>query len=454
MRSVLGYLGVLLQIMAVFSLIPGIAALIWNEFAYAFYTMSLVFVFLGIILEKYFGTKDELTISDGLKLTAISFVVVPVIATIPYLTLLKNSITFTDALFESISGFTTTGLTVFDDPSTLPKSLLLWRSVTQWIGGIGIVVVFLGFLRNTSTSALNIFSAQNIEKKVGYDIIRLARRIFQIYLMLTFTGFLLFFIASKSVFTSINYALTSISTGGFQVGAQFPSSHGMMLVAIIMMIAGATSFLLHDELLRRRIKNVIKSVPFMGMISYLTVFVLYSFINTGSLEFSVFQVVSALTTTGYQVVDLASLPLHLFFILLIGMIIGGNTNSTAGGIKTERACLSLASIPWMVKKLSSPRRAVIPLKLGKKVVSDEEAKLAFVFIGAYFIFGVASAFFIASFGVGFEHALFQSFSAIGTVGLSTQSLASYPFLAKLNLMVLMLMGRLEIFPLLILLKRE
>ncbi len=454
MKNVFVYLGMLLQLVSVFPLIPGVFALIHGEFGYAFYTTSLLYIFLGVILEKYFGKGgyEDLSFSDALKLTALSFIIIPIIGAIPYRIMTNMSVI--DSIFESISGFTTTGLTVINDPSTLPKSLLLWRSMTQWIGGIGIVIVFLGIIREVSTSTLNIFSAQNIEKKLGYDILSLSRRIFHLYILLTAFGVVLFFLSSRNIFLAVNYALTSISTGGFQPVKSFPTDPPMLLSAIVMMLAGSISFLLLEDIFRGKIRKAITSPQITWMSVFLSALAAYTFFKTKNVILSTFQIVSALTTTGYQIANFPAIPEVVFFVFILAMIIGGNTNSTAGGIKTERAGLVFSCIRWSVKRASLPRRAIIPVRFGKRVVGDEELKLALIFITTYLAFGTLASFVISLDNVPFRHALFQSFSAIGTVGLSSESIAGYGLLSKLTLMVLMLFGRLEIFPLLVLMIKD
>ncbi len=451
-RNVLSHMGILLEIAAVFSLVPLVFAFTYGEDAYPFFIMTICFLFTGLILEKSFP-RLELTVLEGIKLTALSFFTLSLIGSLPYLYFVGREMGILNCLFESVSGFTTTGLTVFPDPSTLPKSLLIWRSFTQWLGGLGIIVVFLAIIRASSFSPINLFISQNIERKIGDDIKSVARKMINIYSFYTLLGIALFYLAGLDVFDSINYAFTSISTGGFQTSSEFPAQPAVMVAALIMMFIGATSFVIHDKFLRGRFREIVKSAELRLFVFFTLAFGAYLFLQTHDVVLSTFQIVSGITTTGYQIYDIGALKDILIFGFVIAMLIGGNVNSTAGGIKTARVGTMLSSIFWTIKKITSPKRAIIPFKFGDEVLSDENVRTAFVFFFTYIVIVILSTFFISSFGYPLKHAAFQSISAMGTVGLNTLNVSSLPALVRIDLMILMLLGRLEIFPLIALFKR-
>lgn len=452
LRNVFSYMGMLLQIAAVFSMVPLLLALMYGEDAYPFFIMTLSFLYLGVMLEKTFP-KLELTVLEGIQLTALSFLVLSAIGTIPYVYYVGEEIGLLNSLFESVSGFTTTGLTVFSDPSSLPKSLLFWRSFTQWLGGVGIVIVFLAIIRASSITSINLFISQHIERKIGDDIKSVVRKIIKIYVLYTLMGIALFYMAGLNVFDSVNYALTSISTGGFQTSSEFPSDRGVLAAAVFMMLLGSTSFVIHSSVMRGKLKVLLSSVELRYFAVMLLMICGYAYLRTHDLILSAFQLVSGLTTTGYQVYNVAILGDAVVFVLMLAMLMGGNVNSTAGGIKTARIGVMLSSIAWTIKKMTYPRKAVVPFKFGKEVMDDESIRMVFVFFFTYLVVVLASTFIISAFGYSLKHSAFQTLSAIGTVGLNTLNIASLPAAVKIDLMVLMLLGRLEIFPLIVLFKR-
>ncbi len=452
LRNVLSYMGMLLEISAIFSMFPLILSLVYREDAYPFFIMTLVLLYVGIILEKTFP-KLELTVIEGIQLTALSFIVLSLIGSIPYIYYLGDKIGLLNSLFESVSGFTTTGLTVFSDPSVLPKSLLFWRSFTQWLGGLGIIIVFLAVIRASSISTINLFISQNIERKIGDDMRSIVRRMIGIYTGYTLLGVVLFYFAGLNIFESVNYALTSISTGGFQTSSSFPSQSNVLLVAMIMMVVGSTSFVIHSQLLHGKFKNLLKSVEARYFFVLFLFISLYVYIQTRDPLLSIFQVLSGLTTTGYQIHDLNLLKETVVFVILLAMLMGGNVNSTAGGIKTARVGVMLSSIYWTIKKMTAPRKAVVPFKFGDDVLSNESTKLVFVFFFTYLLVVLLSTLLGTSLGYSLRDSAFQSASAIGTVGLNTLDISTLSPFMKINLMVLMLLGRLEIFPFIVLFKR-
>ncbi len=451
LKSVFGYLGVLMEISSVFASLPIFVGLYYHEDVYSFFITAMSFLYIGILLEKICGFEKELTVFDGLRLTALTFLMLSLIGMIPYIFYGMSPL---NSFFESVSGFTTTGLTVFKNLSNTPKAILFWRSLTQWIGGLGIVIVFLSVIRSSSLSALNLFSSQNLDRNISYDVRSIARRVLNIYLFYTALGFAIYLFASKNIFKAINYTFTAISTGGFQISSSYPKSIGMLIAGILVMILGSISFIVHDEFLRGSLKKAIQSSETKYFFGFLAVLTFLSFLKTRNLVFSTFQIVSALTTTGFQCFNFLLFPGFVFLLILIAMVVGGQENSTAGGIKINRFVSIIKSQGLVIKRLASPKRSVILMKMNNKVIEDKELISVYAFVFAYFLISALSVLLMSFYNISLKNAVFQTLSAIGTVGLSTMSLITLPSFLKIDLIILMLLGRLEIFPLMVLAVRR
>ncbi|MCK5473824.1 MAG: TrkH family potassium uptake protein [Candidatus Aenigmarchaeota archaeon] len=453
MRNILAYLGLLLEVFAFFLILPIIAAVYLNEPAEPFLIAALISVILGLYFDKT-NKQEELRINEALTLTALSFLFVSIIGAIPYLYHFADfgSRALIDSFFESVSGFTTTGLTVFSSVDTLPKSLLLWRAETQWLGGIGIIIIFLAILSELKTSSQPLYRAQGYAAHIGVTIKDTARSMIKIYGAYTVVGILLLYLFGLSFFESLSIAFSSISTGGFAVTDSFYTSTAVLGIISALMILGATSFFVHDRMFRGDIKYFFRTVETRALMFLILAFSVIVLIGFPHLSNIFFEVVSVATTTGYSAQNMSSLPFGFLGILIILMFLGGSSASTAGGIKISRVLIAFKSIPWFLRKMTAPKSAIIPLKVGGEPIDEDILTTTVVFIMVY-----ALAVFIASFafmflGFGIVDSFFHVISALGTVGLSTIEISTIPVIGKVILIACMFLGRLEIFPVLILLK--
>ena len=453
MRNILAYLGLLLEVFAFFLILPTIAALYLNEPAEPFLVAALISIILGLYFEKT-NKQEELRINEALTLTALSFLFVSIIGAIPYLYHFAefSSRALIDSFFESVSGFTTTGLTVFSSVDTLPKSLLFWRAETQWIGGIGIIIVFLAILSELKTSALPLYRAQGYTEHIGITIKDTARKMAKIYSFYTLIGILLLYVAGLSFFESISIAFSSISTGGFSVTGAFYTNPIVLGILSVLMILGATSFFVHDRMFRGDIKYFFKNAEIRALMAIVFGFSAILYFAFPNISNIFFEVVSAATTTGYATQNLALLPLGFIGTIVILMIFGGASASTAGGIKISRVLIAFKSIPWFLKKMTAPKSAIVPLKVGGEAIDEGVLTTTVVFIMTYVLALVIASSAFMYFGFGIMDSFFQVVSALGTVGLSTIEISTIPVIGKAILIACMFLGRLEIFPVLILLK--
>jgi trk system potassium uptake protein TrkH len=449
-RSVLSHIGVILEILGILILIPVIFAWVFGEPTYmGFFIGAIISFFLGTLLDKKFR-KDEINLSSAMLIAAISFVLVSLIGAIPFLPFLDP----VDAVFESASGFTTTGLTVVD-PESLPLSLLFWRSFTQWIGGIGILLIFVLLVNSPGTSSYYLYKVEGNQEKIEASVRSSTRSAFKIYGTYTVIGLILLSVAGMPLFDSLLHTFTSVSTGGFSTKAEsigYYNSFPIEAVILFMMLIGGTSFFIHDKLLRRKLKQYIynpETQLFLILVLSFTLLLSFSLSSFGApIWHGLFHAFSAITTTGFSTVPVLSSGLAMMLILIL-MLVGGYAGSTAGGIKLIRAGIIIKAIPWIGKRLSLPEEAVVPFRFGKRTIKESEVAIITLFIALYFIILVLSTMGLVYLGYPIEESFFQTSSAQGTVGFSALPMDIMHPLGKVILMVNMFLGRLEIFPYLV-----
>jgi trk system potassium uptake protein TrkH len=361
-----------------------------------------------------------------------------------------------------MSGFTTTGLSVIPNLASLPKSLLIWRAMTQWIGGIGIVVLFLTVLVGPGMSASFLFKGEAREERLAPSTRHTARGMVQVYAFYTFVGTSVLVLLGLPVFDAIAHVFTSISTGGFSINAAGVAAYSNPLVEIaflVLMVVGSTSFVLHYKLLGFRwkeIKSYVKSLEFrfffMFMALFAVVLTLYFYFtgDASPLRHGVFQVISSSTTTGYTNMSIIGTSDFVKIILIVLMFVGGSAGSTAGGLKIIRFLILLESIPWVVNKYLLPNRAIFPLKFGKRRFTNDQVIQVTTYLFIYIMCIIVGALIITALGYPFLDSLFETTSGAATVGLST-GITSYSLhiIGKIVLIFEMWIGRLEILPILV-----
>ncbi|MFH1638367.1 MAG: TrkH family potassium uptake protein [Candidatus Woesearchaeota archaeon] len=466
MDVVLKYLGYVLILFSFMPILPFVSAIILHEDFMLFFVPSIISLFVGFLLlvltSKAKGGVGQLTIQRSIALTALSFMVMPLLGSLPFMIELNSPAL--DCIFESYSGFTTTGLTVLGSLEDIPRSLLLWRAETQWIGGLGIVLfALLVILRlrerspevfSTRAKALvSLYRAQGATEKLEPSIRQSVKKTILIYLTYTFLGAVLLFIAGMGAFEGLSMAMTSVSTGGFIVWDTLNLDLASMIVLSLLMIIGATSFVIHNRIFRLDLKEVLKSYECRVFAVLIVAASLLSVLALGDIKSGIFHAISAITTTGYALADISAMPYIAIVILACCMIIGGAVGSTAGGIKVLRFGLLMKSIHWTIRKISNPSRAVITLKVEGKEVEQATLVMAQVFVFLYILVLFVGTMVLLAFGNGFLDSSFQMVSALGTVGLQTiPALASLNAFCKIVLIIAMVLGRLEIFPVLVLFK--
>lgn len=372
-----------------------------------------------------------------------------------------------NALFESMSGFTTTGLSVVSRPDLLPHSLQWWRSFMQWIGGIGIIALMLGLAPTPIKPGKGIFFAER-DAKIHPSISSTIRTMWWIYVLYTFVGVVFLWGMGMTIWDSINHSMTALSTGGFSTSPTSMGQYtgwGIRLTLLLLMFLGATSFATHYDLLQGR-KDILRGNFYQARwllvfgAGFALILVAENALANSSVSSasSVFQAVSAITTTGFQTESLRTWSEGAKLILILAMFIGGASGSTAGGIKIIRAVLLARGMGWWLSRMISSPKKVLQFRVGHEKLSSEAA--SYRVQGAAVIFfswlvctlvGTLVLMHVIPEGFTLADSLFEVVSAQSTVGLSVGiTHAEMSAIAKLVLIINMWMGRLEVLPILML----
>jgi trk system potassium uptake protein len=372
-------------------------------------------------LEKY----HDAVLVVGIWIIAIFASAIPLVLTGHY--------NLTQAVFETSSGYSTTGLTVVD-VSVTPHIFLFFRSILQFVGGAGLVLVLTAAI--SDKFGMRIYNAEGHNDRLVPNLIRSGRVFIAIYLAYVLLGVVLYVIFGMTPFDAINHAIGAVATGGFSTKAQsigYYNSIPIEMVTIFLMIAGGTNFFVHFLIMTGRIKNAINHVEVKSFFIILAIAIPISMISlipyyNGSFGLSfrqgVFHFISALTGTGYQIMpSFTTVPSAFFGILIIGMIFGGGMGSTCGGIKQYRIALGFKSIYWSIKEQLTHKNMIrkhFITRLGNKMIVDQhDVSQNYTFILVYVIFLMLGTIIFASFNDrSFQDALFEFASTLGTVGLS------------------------------------
>ena len=435
-RNLLANLGFVFQFAGIFIVLNALFALYLGEEqeSISFFLTSSIFLAIGFLLNT-FSERKELNLKSSFILLFISFLGLSVVGSIPYLYLrLFGDIgleSFINSLFESTSGFTTTGFTLLKNVKNLPASLIFYRSLTQFIGGLGIVYILLTFLFPDNSLLIHRFSKIFGLKEKLSRIKSLFSEILIIYFVLTLiSSLLLYFLVFRNIFDSVVFSMSAIATGGFSPFNSFAKFNTLsLLIMCIPMLLGAINFKVYikPRNLEKDIKNEI-----LGFI-FLLVFLMLLLSRThGNLRSSIFHAISTLTTSGYQTSEFYFTDFDMF-VLSIFMFIGGMSLSTSGGFKIYRVIYILKSIPTLIKNIFSEK---------KKPVEH----YPFLLFTLYFLLVTISSLILLTYGFSFADSIFETISAISTTGLTKGLISGFSAELKLLFIFLMILGRIEIIP--------
>ncbi|MDH3545072.1 MAG: TrkH family potassium uptake protein, partial [Desulfuromonadales bacterium] len=413
--------------------------------------------------------EKDLSVREGFAIVTFGWTFFALFGALPFV--FSGAIpSYLNAFFETMSGFTTTGSTILTDIEAMPPSLLLWRSLTQWLGGMGIIVLSLAILPMLGVGGMQLFKAEvpgPTTDRLKPRIQDTAKLLWGVYVLLTCIETLLLMAGGMSFFDGLNHAFTTMATGGFSTRnasvAAYNSVYIDWIITIFMFLAGV-NFSLHYLALRGKIGDFIRNEEFLFYSSLVIVgTALITMLNMGgtypgfldNLRYSAFQVVSIITTTGFGTADYELWPVLCQYLLVFFMFIGGCAGSTGGGMKVARILLLFKHAQVQVYRLIHPR-AVRLVKLGDRPVDKDVMQSILGFFALYLGVFVAASFIMAATGMDLNSAggsviatLSNIGPGLGSVG-PVDNFAHVPAIGKLVLAFCMLLGRLELFTVLVL----
>ena len=441
-----------------------VVAIIYREDFWPFLVSSFVAFLLGLFF--HFGVRlnkddDRIRKKDTYLTVTLSWVIIGLIGSLPYL--LSGSIpSLVNALFESISGFTTTGSSILTDIESLPKSILFWRSLTHWIGGIGIIVLVILIMPSLKIGGYHLFILESsFHERIKPRIRSVVYQILWIYIFLTVAEVILLLAGNMNLFESLCHAFGTVATGGFSPKNDSIAGYSpyIQYVVMIFMVLSGTNFIVHYYLIRREFRRIRENEElkfFLFWIFGLGILVAgVLFFGSGlpmekAFREGFFQVVSIVTCTGFATADYLLWPDFLWILIFFAMFLGGCTGSTSGGIKMARHLVLLKNIKLVFRQAVSPH-AVMTLRLNKNMVSSENNNTILTFIFLYILIFAVGTLLLSLMGLDGQTAgssvatcMAGIGPGIGTVGPSS-NFAHLPQIAKLLLSLLMIVGRLEIY---------
>lgn len=467
LKAISNLFGILLMLFSLSFIVPISISLLYSDSSLNTFLITFLLV-LSVGFVFWFTSKNhkqELSSNDGFIIITLFWLVLAIAGSLPFY---LSGMSVIDSFFESMSGITTTGATVITNIDGLDKSLLMYRQLLQWMGGMGLIVLAIAVMPILGIGGGQIYKTEipgaMSDQKLTPRITETAKALWTIYFGLTVLCALMYWIAGMNGFDAIAHSLSTVSIGGFSThddSIGFFNNFGIELVCIIFMIISASSFALHyGAIFRGRALRYFYDPEFRFFISIiLLVFAASSlilFFNPGSSESQrsvLFQAVSIVSTTGFTTTDYSLWPSVIGFLLLIGAFIGGCSGSVGGGIKSWRILIMLNHAHKQLIKIIHPR-AVVSVKIGSKVVDSSVAESVWGFFSIYVISFMLLLFALLATGLDFTSA----FSAIGAClnnlgpGLGEVS-ANYSSVTSAGKGILafgMILGRLEIFTVLVL----
>lgn len=470
-KIIIRVLGFLLVVESIAMLLALAVALLYGEHdVMAFLISSGINLFIGgsIVLATQKAKKD-IGKREGFIIVSMVWVVFSFFGCLPYI--LSGSIpNFTNAFFETMSGFTTTGSSVLNDIEALPHGILFWRSMTQWLGGMGIIVLSLAILPVFGIGGMQLFMAEvpgPTPDKISPRIKQTAKTLWKIYIAFTLIETILLWIGGMTFFDAINHSFTTMATGGFstkQASVAYWSSPFIQYVIIVFMFLAGTNFTLSYFALKGKFANVFKDEEFKYYGFFVLGFTLLIFIGLlittqlgveHSFRDALFQVVTIITTTGYATADYLTWAPVLTMLIFVLFFFGGSAGSTGGGIKIMRIVVLLKNGYYELKRLVHPH-AIIPVKFNKHSVDSKIVTNVLAFFIIYFVIFSISTVIFTLIEPNMESAMGAVATCLGNIGpgLGSVGPADNFFhikpVGKWFLSFLMLLGRLELFTVLVL----
>lgn len=475
-------LSVLLRIQGILLLIEGLFMLTILPVTYLHHGIhvysipfsALITTLTGFIL--LFSTRrrkgQRLNFREGVITILLSWIVLSVFGGLPFL-LSKSVPNFTDAFFEALSGFTTTGASTLTHLESVPKDILLWRSMTQWLGGLAVIVFAVALLPFLSAGGMQLFVAEM--NGINYDklhprTMHTTKRLWGLYGFFTLLEIILLHAGDMGWFDAVCHSMTTISSGGFATHTSslaHYSNYSQIVVMVFMLLSGCNFTLLLITLVRNpmalfRNEEFKHFVILILSVGTLLALILVFFVKMplgNSLRAAFFSVISSLTTTGFFVCNYTLWPTMLWTLLLLLMFIGACSGSTAGGIKIIRHLIFTKNTFLELKRIIHPN-AVIPVKINKKSISNSTLSKTMTFVFVYFFVFIGGIVILLSMGVDFNTSVGASIATLSNIGCGIGDVGPYgtyaflPQAAKWVLALFMLLGRVELFTLITVFSRN
>lgn len=469
-RMILKSLGIVLFIEAGCMVPSLLVSLIYGqEDTKAFLISILVLIPVGLGMRRIKTVTTNIYARDGFAIVALGWLLVSVFGALPFI--LSGAIpSVMDALFESVSGFSTTGASILNNIEALPKGILFWRSFTHWMGGMGVLILMLAVLPSVKANTLHIMKAESTGPSPGKFVPKIgqvAKILYLIYVTLTAVEVILLLTGGMSLYDSLIHAFGTAATGGFSNKnasvAAFNSAYIDIIITIFMLLFGV-NFSLYYAIFKGNIRSILRDEELRFYIGTIAAAILLITLNINgkafhslgeTVRYSAFQVTSIITTTGYATADFNLWPVFSQCVLLMLMFIGASAGSTGGGIKCLRVILLFKVIKREIIKIVHPR-SVHTVKINGRVVDEETLSGIMAFFFLYIFISVASVLIISLNGKDLVSSTTAVIASVGNIGPGLGivgpmgNYADFSPISKAVLSLCMIVGRLEIYPLLLL----
>ncbi len=463
-------IGFLLLIEAAFMLLSTFVAVGYEENFWPLLFASIITCFAGGLSLVFCPTRQSLGKREGYLVVATIWVIFSLFGMIPYY--VGGYIpSFTDAFFEAISGFTATGASTLTDVEILPKGITFWRIISQWIGGMGIIILSLAIIPMVSDGSMSLLGAEitgPTKEKVHAKVGQTAKVIWGLYVILSLVEAFILWLADMDPFDAICHGLSTISTGGLSTknaGLMYWDSPLIDYIVTLFMFFGGVNFGLMYLCIKGQFSKLFKNEEFQWYTLSIIAFSLLMFVSmlfyhdhlgiATNLRYALFNMTSLISTTGFTHADYSQWSPFVITLMLFAMVLGGSSGSTSGGIKTVRIVLLLKNTYYEFRRLIHPN-AVIPVRFNGHVVNTQIINNVLAFIFMYVVVIVVSIIVFTATGMQFDQSLGTTFAALTNVGsamgnIGTQHYNEMGEFAKWYMSFLMLVGRLELFTVLIVL---
>ena len=468
-RMIFYNIGRFLLVESALLMIPAVMSLINNDGAFMAFVITIAALTLtGFVAAVKKPQNNNIYAKDGYVIVSMTWILMSLFGALPFV--ISGYIpSFTDAFFETVSGFTTTGSTILRDIEIIPKSLLFWRSFTHWIGGMGILVFVIAVMPKTESTSMHIMKAEVPGPTVGKLVSKLrasARILYGIYCVMTILQIIMLVIGGMPLFDSVVNSFATAGTGGFGILNNsiegYNSLYSEMVIAVFMLLFGI-NFNLYYMMIIRHGKQALKSEElhwYLGIVTASVLIIAIALMTTDytageSFRYAFFQVASIITTTGFSTANFDLWPVICKIVLVLLMFVGACAGSTGGGIKVSRLILLIKGGRRDIRKAINPR-SVEPVKLDRVSVNEQIVRSVSVFFGMYMIVIAASALLLAIDGHDIVTTITAVIACVGNIGPGLAEVgpagnfADFSVFSKLVLCFDMLAGRLELIPMLML----